>query len=51
MLPRVILHIAVSLDGRYDWFTPDIGLFHELAGRWHEDITLAGANTIFAGKA
>ena len=50
MLPRVVLHMAVSLDGRYDWFTPDIGLFYELAGNWHEDITLTGAATILAAE-
>jgi 2,5-diamino-6-(ribosylamino)-4(3H)-pyrimidinone 5'-phosphate reductase len=47
MLPRVILHNAVSLDGRIDWFTPDVGQFYELASRWQEDATLAGSNTIF----
>ena len=46
MLPRVILHNAVSMDGRIDWFTPDIGLFYELASRWEEDATLAGSDTI-----
>ena len=45
-LPRVVLHLAVSLDGRHDWFTPDVGLYYELVGRWHEDVTLAGADTI-----
>ena len=47
MLPRVILHNAVSLDGRIDWFTPDVGQFYELTSRWKEDATLAGSNTIF----
>ena len=46
MLPRVILHNAVSVDGRTDWFMPDIGLFYELAGTWKEDATLAGSETI-----
>lgn len=50
-LPRVVLHMAVSLDGRHDWFTPDIGLFYEHVGRWHEDVTLAGADTMLAAKA
>lgn len=26
MLPRVIPHNAVSVDGRVDWSTPDVGL-------------------------
>jgi 2,5-diamino-6-(ribosylamino)-4(3H)-pyrimidinone 5'-phosphate reductase len=46
MLPRVILYNAVSLDGRIDRFTPDIGLFYELAGHWRENATLAGSDTI-----
>ena len=47
MLPRIILHNAVSLDGRIDWFGPDVAQFYELASRWHEDATLAGSNTIY----
>ena len=27
LLPRVVLHSAVSLDGRIDWFAADIGLY------------------------
>lgn len=50
MLPRVIIHNAVSLDGRIDQFPVDIGLYYELAMRWKEDATLAGANTILAPK-
>jgi hypothetical protein len=37
LLPRIILHNVVSLDGRMDWFTPGVGLFYELASRWQED--------------
>jgi 2,5-diamino-6-(ribosylamino)-4(3H)-pyrimidinone 5'-phosphate reductase len=47
MLPRVILHNAVSVDGRIDWFSPDVGLYYELAARWKADAVLAGADTIF----
>jgi 2,5-diamino-6-(ribosylamino)-4(3H)-pyrimidinone 5'-phosphate reductase len=46
MLPRVILHNAASADGRIDWFTPDLGQFYGLAGRWNEDATLAGCDTL-----
>jgi 2,5-diamino-6-(ribosylamino)-4(3H)-pyrimidinone 5'-phosphate reductase len=46
MLPRVILHNAVSLDGRIDWFPADIAKFYELASSWKEDATLAGADTL-----
>ena len=47
VLPYIIIHNAVSVDGRIDWFAPDIGQFYELAARWKEDATLAGSNTIF----
>jgi 2,5-diamino-6-(ribosylamino)-4(3H)-pyrimidinone 5'-phosphate reductase len=48
MLPRVILHNEVSLDGRFDWITPDLGRFYQLASRWDEDATLAGSETFLA---
>ncbi|MEW6182982.1 MAG: RibD family protein [Bacillota bacterium] len=48
MLPRVIVFNAVSVDGRIDWFTPDIGRFYELASRWREDATLAGSGTLLS---
>ncbi len=47
-LPYVILHNAVSLDGRLTGFTPDIGLYYELVSTWQEDATLVGAGTILA---
>jgi 2,5-diamino-6-(ribosylamino)-4(3H)-pyrimidinone 5'-phosphate reductase len=50
MLPRVVLHNAASVDGRFDWFTPDIGRFYELASRWREDATLVGTDTILAAE-
>ena len=46
MLPRVILHNAVSVDGRIDWFSADIELFYELTSGWKEDATLAGSETL-----
>ncbi len=46
MLPRVIVYNAVSADGRIDWLSPDIGQFYGLASHWHEDVTLAGSDTI-----
>ncbi len=48
MLPRVILHNAVSVDGRVDHFTPDVELYYELASRWNDDATLVGADTLLA---
>jgi len=48
MLPRVILHNSVSVDGRVDWFTPDIGLHYELASRFGAHAHLAGSDTILS---
>ena len=47
MLPRVILHNEVSLDGRIDWFAVDVGQYYTLASRWKVDAILAGSNTVF----
>lgn len=49
--PRVILHNMVSLDGRLDWFMPDIGLYYELAAHWNPDAILTGSDTILTGYA
>ncbi|NYI76784.1 RibD family protein [Nocardioides panzhihuensis] len=46
--PRVISHVAVSLDGATTEFAPDMGVFYGLIGTWHEDVTLVGADTILA---
>ena len=51
MLPRVILHNGISVDGRYDWFTGDVGLYYELAGRLEADAMLSGSNTVLAAFA
>lgn len=49
--PRVVVHAAVSLDGATVGFPVDVGRFYSLAGTWHEDATLAGADTILAQEA
>jgi 2,5-diamino-6-(ribosylamino)-4(3H)-pyrimidinone 5'-phosphate reductase len=46
--PRVVVHVAVSLEGATTGFEPDVERFYELAGTWEEDVTLAGADTILA---
>lgn len=48
MVPRVIIHNAVSADGRIDWFETDVAVFYDLAGRWHEECTLVGSGTVLA---
>jgi 2,5-diamino-6-(ribosylamino)-4(3H)-pyrimidinone 5'-phosphate reductase len=50
MLPRIIMHNAVSLDGRITGFTPDLGLYYGLASRWSTDAMLSGSNTILAAS-
>ena len=49
--PHVVLHAAVSVDGSTAGFEPDVGRFYELATTWHEDVTLAGADTILAQES
>ena len=49
MLPRVILHVEASLDGRIDWIQPDIGRFYTLAAGFDEDAILTGADTLIEG--
>jgi 2,5-diamino-6-(ribosylamino)-4(3H)-pyrimidinone 5'-phosphate reductase len=46
MVPHVVLHIEMSLDGRIDWISPDLAQFYQIAGRWKEDVTLAGCDTL-----
>jgi 2,5-diamino-6-(ribosylamino)-4(3H)-pyrimidinone 5'-phosphate reductase len=48
MRPKVILHNAVSADGRTTGLAPNFGLFYQLARHWDEDLTLAGSDTILA---
>ena len=45
MLPRVILHNAVCLDGRIDGFPIDLLQYYGLIATWKEDATLAGSDT------
>lgn len=49
--PYVVLHVAVSLDGSTGGFEADVTRFYELAATWHEDVTLAGADTILAQES
>lgn len=47
----MVLHVAVSVDGSTAGFEADVGRFYELAATWHEDVTLAGADTILAQES
>ncbi len=46
MKPRVIIHNAISVDGRIDGFEVDLGLYYGLVSIWNEDATLIGSETI-----
>jgi 2,5-diamino-6-(ribosylamino)-4(3H)-pyrimidinone 5'-phosphate reductase len=48
MLPRVVVHNEISVDGRMDRLDVDMGRFYRLAATWKEDVTLVGADTILA---
>ena len=48
MLPRVIIHNAVSANGRIDWFGADVGVLYDLAVRWHVNCALVGSCTYLA---
>lgn len=47
---HVIMHNAVSVDGRIDGFLPNIELYYGLAGTWDFDAQLVGADTLIEGE-
>jgi 2,5-diamino-6-(ribosylamino)-4(3H)-pyrimidinone 5'-phosphate reductase len=48
--PKVVVHVAISLDARIDGFEPDVGTYYDLIGTWNEDVTLCGSGTILAAQ-
>jgi len=48
MRPRVVIHNAVSLDGRVTGFEVDMRCYYSLVPTWKEDATLCGSGTILA---
>jgi 2,5-diamino-6-(ribosylamino)-4(3H)-pyrimidinone 5'-phosphate reductase len=48
MLPRVIIHIAPSLDGRITNFPVDMELYYSLAATWNPDAILFGSETVLS---
>lgn len=46
MLPRVLVHTAVSADGRTRGFDVDMGQFYGVVADWDADCMLTGADTI-----
>lgn len=45
-LPYVVIHNIMSLDGRIDHFTPDIGQYYDSAAALDADCMLTGSDTI-----
>lgn len=46
MLPYVVIHNAVSVDGRMDRLDVDMELYYSLISTWKEDLTLCGSETM-----
>ncbi len=46
MRPHIIIHTAMSLDGRTDRFLGDVDLYYEVAAKLDPDATLTGSNTL-----
>ena len=46
MLPKVILHTEVSVDGRMDWMSDDNFLYYRMIADWKLDAMLSGSNTM-----
>ncbi len=52
VLPYVVIHSAVSVDGRMDRLTIDMERYYSLIPTWKEDCTLCGSETMLqAGLA
>ncbi len=49
MLPKIILHNSVSLDGSLTSFEPNMGLHYQLAGKYNADAHLICSNTVKVG--
>jgi 2,5-diamino-6-(ribosylamino)-4(3H)-pyrimidinone 5'-phosphate reductase len=46
LLPKIILHTVVSIDGRIDWGIGEEGPYYALVGKFGADADLSGSNTI-----
>ena len=49
MLPKIIIHNSISIDGSLTNFEPNIGLHYQIAGKYKPDAHLIGSNTIKEG--
>ena len=46
MLPKVILHTEVSVDGRMDWMLDDNFLYYRMIADWKLDAMISGSTTM-----
>lgn len=49
MLPKIILHNSVSLDGSLTNFVPNMELHYQIAGKYNVEARLIGSNTVKVG--
>ncbi|MFC1786956.1 dihydrofolate reductase family protein [Halobacteriota archaeon] len=49
MLPKIILHNSISLDGSLLNFEVNMGLHYQIAGEYKPDAHLVGSNTVKTG--
>jgi 2,5-diamino-6-(ribosylamino)-4(3H)-pyrimidinone 5'-phosphate reductase len=50
MLPYVILHMGISVDGRIDWGGGPDNPYYELVGQFAADTDISGSNTILQAQ-
>ncbi|MGE5073501.1 MAG: dihydrofolate reductase family protein [Anaerolineae bacterium] len=48
MIPRVIMHVGASVDGRIDWGVSAESPYYEVIGSFHADLDLSGTGTMLA---
>ncbi len=49
MLPKVVVHNSISIDGSLTNFEPNMKLHYQIAGSYKPNVHLIGSNTIKAG--
>jgi 2,5-diamino-6-(ribosylamino)-4(3H)-pyrimidinone 5'-phosphate reductase len=49
MLPKIIIHNSISIDGSLTNFKPNMNLHYQIAGKYKPDAHLIGSNTIKKG--
>ena len=49
MLPKVVVHNSISLDGSLTGFEPNMQLHYQIAADYRADANLIGSNTVSAG--